>query len=75
VRDDIAERRTKAIAAFSERFNRAKREGDLPSDADPATLALFLMTVTQGIAVLSSGGASKAELRKIANSALRSFLS
>ena len=73
VRNDLAERRKRAIAAFTERFKRAKHEGDLPSDADPGALALFLMSVTQGMAVLSSGGATKAELRKIANSALRSF--
>ena len=45
-----------------ERLKRAKTEGDLPKDADPAALARFVATVTQGMAVQAAGGASRAEL-------------
>jgi len=57
----------------SERLKRAKTEGDLPKDADPAALARFVATVTQGMAVQAAGGASHVELRRVAETALRAF--
>ena len=56
-----------------ERLKRAKTEGDLPQDADPAALARFVATVTQGMAVQAAGGATRGELRRVAETALRAF--
>ena len=72
-RTQIMRQRNQAIAALTDRFKRARREGDLPGECEPAALALMLMAVAQGMAVLSAGRATKAELRKITKATLRSF--
>jgi transcriptional regulator BetI-like protein len=56
-----------------ERLKRAKREGDLPADADPAALARFVTTVMQGMSVQAAGGVTRKELRAIADTALRAW--
>jgi AcrR family transcriptional regulator len=49
VKRDLAARRAGGEALIRERLRRARREGDLPSDADPVALARFLSTVLQGM--------------------------
>ncbi len=56
-----------------ERFERAKAEGDLPADVDPADLARYLATVFQGMAVQAAGGAGRDDLRRVAEVALRAW--
>jgi AcrR family transcriptional regulator len=73
VKRDLASRRAAGEAMIRERLKRAKREGELPKDADPAALARFVSTVMQGMAVQASGGATRKELRTIADMALRSW--
>jgi AcrR family transcriptional regulator len=73
VKRDLAARRAGGEVLIRERLKRAKREGDLPSDADPAALARFLATVLQGMSVQASGGATRKELRAIAGMALRAW--
>ena len=51
-----------AWRAIRDRLKRAKTEGDLPTDADPAALARYLATVIEGMAVQAAGGASRKEL-------------
>ncbi|MGZ4815871.1 MAG: hypothetical protein ACXVZV_10700 [Terriglobales bacterium] len=57
-------------AMIRERLVRAKKEGDLPASANPADLARYLTTVMQGMSVLANGGATRSELRKVADTAL-----
>jgi hypothetical protein len=52
---------------------RAKREGDLPKDADPASLARYFATVIHGMAVQAVSGISRPELRRIAATALQAW--
>jgi AcrR family transcriptional regulator len=59
----------KEVAA-RRRLQRAKREGDLPKNSDPAELAHYVMTVVRGMAVQSAGGASPDQLRGVAQVAL-----
>src|SRR5437899_10939952 len=66
-----AARRTAAELALRCRLQRAKREGDLPKNADPAELAHDVMTVVRGMAVQSAGGASCDQLLRVAQIALR----
>ena len=66
-------RRAAGEAAVRERFERAKAEGDLPADADPADLARYVVTVMHGMAVQAAGGASREELRRVAEMALRAW--
>ncbi|MFJ9622113.1 TetR/AcrR family transcriptional regulator [Streptomyces sp. NPDC101181] len=60
-------------AHLRDRFRRAVDEGDLPPDADPDTLARYLMTLANGIAVQAAAGATREELRRVADAALRSW--
>ena len=73
VRKEVAARRVAAEVALRRRLQRAKREGDLPKNADPAELAHYVMTVVRGMAVQSSGGASCDQLRRVAQIALRAW--
>jgi AcrR family transcriptional regulator len=72
-RKEVAARRTAAEVALRRRLQRAKREGDLPKNADPAELAHYVMTVVRGMAVQSAGGASRHQLRRVAQIALRAW--
>ena len=73
VRKDAAARRAASEAALRRRLQRAKREGDLSKNADPAELASYVMTVVRGMAVQSAGGASRDQLRRVAQIALRAW--
>jgi hypothetical protein len=73
VRKEIAARRTAAKFALRRRLERAKREGDLPSNADPAELAHYVMTVLHGMAVQGADGANQHQLRRVADIALRAW--
>jgi AcrR family transcriptional regulator len=70
-RAELSRRRAAAEAAVRRRFKRAVAEGDLPKTADPAKLARFLMTVIWGLSVQAAGGARRAELKEVAQVALR----
>ena len=45
----------------------------LPADADAGALARFVTTIMQGMAVQAAGGTTRAQLRKIAEMALRTW--
>ena len=72
-RNEVAARRTAAEVALRRRLQRAKREGDLSKTADPAELARYVMTVVRGMAVQSAGGATRGQLRRVAQIALRAW--
>jgi len=55
------------------RFQRAKDEGDLDADCDPAELTGFLMTLSQGMAVQASTGMSREALRRVVGMALQAW--
>jgi AcrR family transcriptional regulator len=73
VRKEVAARQAAAELALRRRLQRAKREGDLAENADPAELAHYVMTVVRGMAVQSAGGASPDQLRLVAQIALRAW--
>lgn len=73
VKEELCARRAASEAALKERFERAKVEGDLPADVDPADLARYIATVTQGMSVQASGGASRSDLHKVVDMALRTW--
>jgi AcrR family transcriptional regulator len=73
IRRELNARRAAAEATLRDRFERAKAEGDLSPDEDPADLARYLATVAQGMAVQAAGGASRDELRRVAETALRAW--
>ena len=73
VRKELISRRLASEAAIRERFERALSDGDLPADSHPADLARYVVAVSQGIAVQAVGGASRAELRRVAAMAMRAW--
>jgi AcrR family transcriptional regulator len=73
VRRELAARRLAVEAALRQRFERAREDGDLPADTDAADLARYVVTVLRGMAVQATGGASREELRRVADMALRSW--
>ena len=70
---ELASRRACMEEALRERFERARRDGDLPPKADPAALARYLSTITQGMGVQAAAGASREQLRQTAEFALAAF--
>jgi hypothetical protein len=73
IRRELAARRLATELAIRERFERARSEGDLSADANPADLARFVSTLLRGIAVQAAGGTSRTELRRVARLALRAW--
>jgi AcrR family transcriptional regulator len=60
-------------AAIRERFERARAEGDLPADADPKELTIYLGTVVCGMAVQAASGATREELERVIDLAMRAW--
>jgi AcrR family transcriptional regulator len=73
IRDELNARRHRMEMTLRKRLQRAKAEGDLPADADPADLASYVFTVSHGMAVRAKNGAARAELRRVAEMALRAW--
>jgi AcrR family transcriptional regulator len=73
VRRELAAHRAAGEAAVRRRFERALADGDLPADSAPADLARYVLTVLRGMAVQAADGASRAELRRVVEVALRAW--
>jgi len=73
VQKETTARRAASEMALRRRLQRAKREGDLPGNANPGELASYVMTVLQGMAVQGANGARRNQLRRIAQIALRAW--
>ena len=56
--------------ALRDRFERARKDGDLPKGADPAVLARYIMTVANGMFMQATAGATEKELRDVAKLAI-----
>ncbi|MGA8142908.1 MAG: hypothetical protein WB987_03340 [Candidatus Acidiferrales bacterium] len=55
------------------RLERAKAEGDLPRNSNPAELARYVVTVAHGMAVEAAGGASRRDLVRVVKTAMRAW--
>jgi AcrR family transcriptional regulator len=73
VRKEVASRRADGEAALRLRFQRAKQERDLPSNADPADLARYITTVVHGMAVQGAGSATRPQLLRVMKTALQAW--
>jgi AcrR family transcriptional regulator len=73
IRDEMVALRDGGIAQVRERLERARRDGDLPADADVEALTLFLVSVMNGIAVQASGGRSREALNSVVDLALTAW--
>ncbi|BDI32750.1 TetR family transcriptional regulator [Capsulimonas corticalis] len=73
VRRQLSARRVAFEATLRARFERAKSEGDLPANSDPADLARYVVIAYQGMAVQAAGGAGQEALRRIVDMAMRAW--
>src|SRR3981081_3807186 len=73
IKQELMSRRANGEQDLRKRFERAIAEGDLPAGSDAADLAAYISAILQGMAVQAAGGTSRAQLRKIAEMALRTW--
>lgn len=69
----LVEWRAAGETALRERFERAKREGDLPADADCAALAAYVLAVAHGMAVQAKAGFSRERLMSVVRQAMATW--
>jgi AcrR family transcriptional regulator len=69
----LAEHRAEKERALRERFERDKKAGKLPKNANPATLAGYLVAVANGMCVQASAGATAKQLHGIVEMALMAW--
>ena len=70
VKQELIDRGLDVQSRLRARLERAKAEGEL-GDADPAALALYIVTVGQGIALQASTGAKRKALKQVVATALQ----
>ncbi|HME13548.1 MAG TPA: TetR/AcrR family transcriptional regulator [Candidatus Acidoferrum sp.] len=73
IQRELCARRGAGEALIRQRLERAKVEGDLAAEADPAELASFVATVLNGMSVQAAGGADAKKLRGIAERAMQAW--
>lgn len=73
IRAQVSAMRNMGEQWLCDRFKRAKKEGDLPENADPAALACYIMTLNSGLAVQAKSGVSKKQLKQVVEIALRNW--
>ena len=73
VKQELAVKLADGERAIAGRFKQAKSDGDLPRDCNPDDLARYVRSVIYGIAVQASAGATKQDLRKVADVVLRTW--
>jgi AcrR family transcriptional regulator len=71
VRRKLIALRVKEQDALRRRLERAKSEGDLRNDVGAADLARFVTAIYQGMTVQAINGASREDLLRLADTALR----
>ena len=70
IKSHVLARRASSHRALVERFERAKREGDLPAHVEVEGLTGYLFALLQGMAVQAGSGASRADLERVAEMSL-----
>jgi AcrR family transcriptional regulator len=73
IKQELMTRRANGEQDLRQRFERAITESDLPRESDAADLARYISAILQGMAVQAAGGASREQLRKIAQMTLRTW--
>ncbi|MFJ6632679.1 TetR/AcrR family transcriptional regulator [Streptomyces sp. NPDC091376] len=72
-RDELTRRRTAGEAALRLRLEQAGIDGELPDGVGSADLSRYFATVYQGIAVQAAGGASREQLDRVVDVAMRTW--
>lgn len=66
----VASRRGTMEAGMLERFEAAKRDGDLPAEVEPGGLSRYLTAILQGMAVQAASGVPREELEGLVETTL-----
>jgi hypothetical protein len=59
IKRELTARRTLGETRLRERLKRAKKEGEVPPELDPADYARFIMTMLEGMSVRAAAGATR----------------
>ncbi len=73
VRQEVNARRQRGEAALWARLERAVRDGELPPQTDAAALTRYFVTIARGLGISALGGATRDELRAVAEIALQNW--
>ena len=73
IRRELVARRAMGEGWLRERLERAKSEGESLPFLEPADYARFIMTVLEGMSVRAAGGATRAELHKVADLTMQTW--
>ena len=73
IREELARRRNGSEEMWRARFAKGIADGDLPQDTNAEALARYIVTVTEGLAVRSAGGATSEDLKPVVAFALKAF--
>ena len=65
--------RKSGLSPIQKRMQQAQHEGDLPKDVDPKDLARYVLIVMNGLGVQAANGATRREMNRAVNMALRSM--
>jgi len=71
VKQAIIDWRKDGEAALKKRLQQAQSEGELPAEIQPADFARYLSSIMAGFGVQAANGATRAELRRVAEISLR----
>ncbi|KAB0266605.1 TetR/AcrR family transcriptional regulator [Microvirga brassicacearum] len=73
IREELIARRTINEDILRERLERARAEGDLPAGENAADCARYVISVALGMAVKAASGASREELYRVSDFAMRGW--
>ncbi len=73
IKEELSTLRCTGEAELTDRFERAKAEGDLPATSNPAALARYVAALLQGMSVQAANGATREQLLDVAEMALTSW--
>ena len=73
IKEELSTLRCTGEAELTDRFERAKAEGDLPATSNPAALARYVAALLQGMSMQAANGATREQLLDVAEMALTSW--
>jgi AcrR family transcriptional regulator len=73
IRNEMSALRAGGNVQIQARLERARRDGDLPAHADPATLTGFIVSLMNGMAVQASNGLDRAALNRVVDFAMTAW--
>jgi len=71
--DELARHRAEKEMVLRGKLEAARKKGELSKETDPASLARYLVTVSNGLCVQAASGATARELHAVADLALKAW--